>query len=157
MTSNILELRNFTDSSFRTLVRKCHNNKNLLIVNQEWNSRTGEWETDDRDTMMLPMKFLKPILSYAHLHDTFQILKAPSPKKPKTRRMKNSYMVIVAPLLQGTFKLARFLVPQKDYFKIMTTSAFPLHQIGSKANYRAKKLASFGNFRRLQRLVQSHP
>ena len=83
MTSKVLELKNFSESSFRTLVRKCHNHKNLLVVLQQFNSSTGEWETDDRDSMLLPMKFLKPIVSYAQSQDSFKILKTPSPKKPK--------------------------------------------------------------------------
>ena len=148
MTSNILELRNFTDSSFRTLVRKCHNNKNLLIVNQEFNSRTGEWETDDRDTMMLPMKFLKPILSYAHLHDTFQILKTPSPKKPKSKYSPDEKQLYgyCSPVITRNIQTSSLSSASKRLFQNYDYQCIPITQNWEQGELQSEEVGIFWEF-----------
>ena len=75
MATDYLEIKKANDCQTRTLVRMCHNYKNITLVKETFDDKTGLWRSEN--SFILPIKFIKPISDYTKQHDIFQLTRTP--------------------------------------------------------------------------------
>ena len=75
MAAAYLEIKKNNDSVTRTLVRTCHNYKNVALVKEMFDENTGLWRIDNN--FIIPVNYIKPIVDYTKQHDIFQLTKTP--------------------------------------------------------------------------------
>ena len=70
MAAEYLEI---AKTSERTLVRMCHNFKNLVLVKESFNDKTKLWHT--KNSFIVPVNYIEPISEYTKQNDLFQFEK----------------------------------------------------------------------------------
>ena len=75
MATEYLETKKANDRQTRTLVRTCHNYKNIVLVNETFNENTRLWRSDN--SFIIPVNYIKPIVEYTKQHDVFQLTRTP--------------------------------------------------------------------------------
>ena len=75
MATDYLEVKKANDCQTRTLVRMCHNYKNIALVMEIFDDKTGLWRSEN--SFNLTIIFIKPISDYTKQHDIFQLTRTP--------------------------------------------------------------------------------
>ena len=75
MAAEYLEIKKSNDSQTRTLVRTCHNYKNVSLVKETFDESMGLSRSDN--SFFIPVNYIKPIVDYSKQHDIFQLTKTP--------------------------------------------------------------------------------
>ena len=130
MTTKVLEIKrySFDYCSTRTLVRKCHDSKNIVIVNQDNISESEkEWKTMERSEIMIPMSYLKPIMDYAQQNDCYNMLKTPPIKKFKRSFSPDEKQLVVysTPIVSRVIKARTLPKPSRQLFKAYDYDCVP--------------------------------
>ena len=74
MAAEYLEIAKTSERGTRTLVRMCHNFKNIVLANESYDDKTELWHTKNS---IIPVNYIEPILDYTKQNDLFQLTKTP--------------------------------------------------------------------------------
>ena len=80
MAAEYLEIAKTSERGTRTLVRMCHNFKNIVLVKESFDDKTELWHT--KNSFILPVNYIEPILEYTKQNDLFHLTKTPE-KSPR--------------------------------------------------------------------------
>ena len=75
MAAEYLEIAKTSERGTRTLVRMCHNFKNIVVANESYDDKTELWHT--KNSFIIPVNYIEPILDYTKQNDLFQLTKTP--------------------------------------------------------------------------------
>ena len=75
MAAKILEIAKTSERGTRTLVRMCHNFGNIVPVKESFDDKTQLWHT--KNSFIVPVNYIEPILEYTKQNDLFQLTKTP--------------------------------------------------------------------------------
>ena len=75
MAAEYLEIAKTSERDTRTLVRMCHNFKNIVLVKESFDYKTELWHT--KNSFILPVNYIEPILEYTKQNDLFHLTKTP--------------------------------------------------------------------------------
>ena len=73
MAAEYLEIAQKSERDTRTLVRMCHNFKNIVLVKGSFDDKTELWHA--KNSFIIPLNYIEPILEYAKQNDLFQLTK----------------------------------------------------------------------------------
>ena len=79
MAAEYLEIAKTSERGTRTLVRMCHNFKNIVLVQESFDDKTELWHI--KKSFIVPVNYVEPILQYTKQNDLFQLTK----KRQKNR------------------------------------------------------------------------
>ena len=80
MAAEYLEIAKTSERGTRTLVRMCHNFKNIVLVKESFDDKTQLWHT--KNSFIVPVNYFEPILEYTKQNDLFHLTKTPE-KSPR--------------------------------------------------------------------------
>ena len=80
MAAEYLEIAKTIERGTRTLVRMCHNFKNIVLVKESFDDKTELWHT--KNSFIVPVNYIEPILEYTKQNDLFNLTKTPE-KSPR--------------------------------------------------------------------------
>ena len=80
MAAEYLEIAKTSERGTRTLVRMCHNLKNIVLVKESFDDKTQLWHT--KNSFIVPVNYIEPILEYTKQNDLFHLTKTPE-KSPR--------------------------------------------------------------------------
>ena len=80
MAAEYLEIAKTSGRGTRTLVRMCHNFKNIVLVKESFDDKTELWHTEN--SFIVPVNYIEPILEYTKQNDLFHLIKTPE-KSPR--------------------------------------------------------------------------
>ena len=80
MAAEYLEIVKTSERGTRTLVRMCHNFKNIVLVKESFDDQTELWHT--KNSFIVPVNYIEPILEYTKQNDLFHLTKTPE-KSPR--------------------------------------------------------------------------
>ena len=80
MAAEYLEIAKTSERGTRTLVRMCHNFKNIGLVKEGFDDKTQLWHT--KNSFIVPVNYIEPILEYTKQNDLFHLTKTPE-KSPR--------------------------------------------------------------------------
>ena len=80
MAAEYLEIAKTSERGTRTLVRMCHNFKNIVLVKESFDDKTQLWHT--KNNIIVPVNYIEPILEYTKQNDLFHLTKTPE-KSPR--------------------------------------------------------------------------
>ena len=80
MAAEYLEIAKTSERGTRTLVRMCHNFKNIVLVQESFDDKTELWHI--KNSFIVPVNYLEPILEYTKQNDLFHLTKTPE-KSPR--------------------------------------------------------------------------
>ena len=83
MAAEYLEIAKTSERGTRTLVRMCHNFKNIVLVKESFDDKTELWHT--KNSFFVPVNYIEPILEYTKQNDLFHLTK--TPEKSLKRRV----------------------------------------------------------------------
>ena len=75
MAAEYLEIAKTIERGTRTLVRMCDNFKNIVLANESYDDKTELWHT--KNSFIIPVNYIEPILDYTKQNDLFQLTKTP--------------------------------------------------------------------------------
>ena len=75
MAAEYLEIAKTSERGTRTLVRMCHNFKNIVLVQESFDDKTELWHI--KNSFIVPVNYLEPILQYTKQNDLFHLTKTP--------------------------------------------------------------------------------
>ena len=75
MAAEYLEIAKTSERDTRTLVRICHNFKNIVLVKESSDDKTELWHT--KNSFIIPVNYIEPILEYTKQNDLFQLTRTP--------------------------------------------------------------------------------
>ena len=64
MAAEYLEIAKTSERGTRTLVRMCHNFKNIVLVQESFDDKTELWHI--KNSFIVPVTYLEPILEYTN-------------------------------------------------------------------------------------------
>ena len=75
MAAEYLEIAKTSERGTRTLVRKCHNFKKVVLVKESFDDKTQLWLT--KNSFIVPVTCIEPILECEKQNVYFQLTKTP--------------------------------------------------------------------------------
>ena len=75
MAAEYLEIAKTSERDTRTLVRICHNFKNIVLVKESFDYKTELLHT--KNSFIIPVNYIEPILEYTKQNDLFQLTRTP--------------------------------------------------------------------------------
>ena len=75
MAAEYSEIAKTSERDTRTLVRMCHNFKYIVLVKESFDYKTELWHT--KNSFILPVNYIEPILEYTKQNDLFHLTKTP--------------------------------------------------------------------------------
>ena len=75
MAAEYLEIAKTSERGTRTLVLVCHNFKNIVLVQESFDDKTELWHV--KNSFIVPVNYIEPILEYTKQNDLFQLTKTP--------------------------------------------------------------------------------
>ena len=146
MAAEYLEIKKIHDSQTRTLVRTCHNYKNVALANEAFNECTGLWRSDN--SFFTPLNYIKPIVDYTKQHDIFQPTKTPE----KTQQLLillilSVTMVALCPLKQKWEKISRnYRLEPENFSMIINLIASKFGKTNSDSSQKRSRYQNSGPF-----------
>ena len=67
MAAEYLEIAKTSERGTRTLVRMCHNFKNIVLVKESFDDKTELWNT--KNSFFVPVNYIEPILEKTKQND----------------------------------------------------------------------------------------
>ena len=99
MAAEYLEIAKTSERDTRTLVRMCHNFKNIVLVKESFDYKTELWHT--KNSFILPVNYIEPILEYTKQNDLFHLTKTPeNHQDTKSLHMLIDIMDVLLPFKQ---------------------------------------------------------
>ena len=75
MAADFLEIAKTIERGTRILVRMSHNFKSIVLVRENFDDKTELWHT--KNSFIIPVNYIEPILDYTKQNDLFQLTKTP--------------------------------------------------------------------------------
>ena len=95
MAAEYLEIAKTSERDTRSLVQRCHNFKNIVLVKKSFDDKTELWHTKNS---FVPVNYIELILEYTKQNDFFQLTKTPEKSFRHESPYAHPYYGCIAPI-----------------------------------------------------------
>ena len=96
MAAEYLEIAKKTERGTRTLVRMCHNFKNIVLVKERFDDKTDLRHT--KNSFIVPVNYIEPMLEYTKQNDLFHLTKTPEKSLQEESPYAHRYYGCITPI-----------------------------------------------------------
>ena len=108
MAAEYLEIAKTSERGTQTLVRMCHNFKNIVLVKESFDDKTDLWHT--KNSFIVPVNYVEPILECIKQNHLFHLTKTPEKSLQEGSPYAHRYYGYISPIQtkkQDVNKLAK--------------------------------------------------